>query len=93
MSQRLETRNVLLTATAPIELRPGLTMPAGTYPGLMQRTALSTHGGISWTAPQYKIAFSAEELSAMGAENLRSNLAGEGFTVTEFVRNGQIAVS
>jgi hypothetical protein len=97
MSQRVETRNVPLTAVAPIELdHPGVIMQAGTYRGTCHRTGLLTHDGMRWTTPQYKITFSADQLRAMGADDLHSSTTAESFTVTEFGRahkRGRYAVT
>jgi hypothetical protein len=84
---------VQLIAAAPVELEPGIVMKAGTYTGEMKQLGLPTMGGqISWTAPEYKIEFDAQQLSHMGMVNV-GNLMSIEYDVTKFVRSGQIKVA
>ena len=86
--QRLQTRTVRFEATQAVELKPGVILPRGYYTGTETRTGLETaSGGVSWTAPHYKIALTREQLPKMGG------LISEEIDVTKLCASGELAIT
>jgi len=48
--------------------------------------------GMRWTRPQYSIEFSADQLTAMGAENIGEDAISEDWDVTIFVTSGDLTI-
>lgn len=93
MSRSVRKQRLRLTSSAAVELEPGLLLPAGTYTGESTEIgALMLDGEISWTQPEFRMEFSAAELSAMGRKDTK-NLLSMKITVTKFVRLGQLVIS
>ena len=81
---------VWLTAAQPVELAPGVLLPAGTYSGKSRRTA--------GREPQpgkveYVLEFSPVALRKMGAEAPPAGVSLKEYDVTDFVTFGQMIVS
>lgn len=91
--QRVQSRAVRFEATHAFELKPGIVLPPGYYAGTETRTGLETvSGGVSWTAPRYKIALTKEQLPKMGPR-LVQRLISEEIDVSKFVRSGELTVT
>jgi hypothetical protein len=60
--RRVRTRTVRLEAMEAIELEPGVVLPPGYYAATKTRIGEETIGGLSWTAPQFSLEFSAAQL-------------------------------
>jgi len=81
---------VWLTVVRPVELAPGVLLPAGTYSGKSRRIAGSaTAAG----TVEYVLEFSAAALRRMGAEPPPAGAFLKEFNVTEFVTVGRLIVS
>jgi hypothetical protein len=87
---KLTTRQFQAVLTSADE--PGLVLRPGIYTGTKTRTRVDSSGGISWTPSQYKLEFSADQLTSMGAK-VKSNLIAKSIDVTKFVRLGKVIVS
>jgi hypothetical protein len=91
--QRIQARAVRLQATQTVELDQGVILPPGFYTGTEWSTGLETvSGGVSWTAPQYKIEFTPDQLAKMGAR-VALNLISSEIDVTKFVRSGELTAT
>jgi hypothetical protein len=65
----------------------------GRYLGKCKQIGVPMIGGIiSWTAPEYKLELSAEQMKSMGARNT-AHLISEEFAVTPHVSRGEIKVA
>jgi hypothetical protein len=92
--QRVEARAVMLEATHPVEIEPGVFLPPDHYKGTEWRTGLETMSGdIRWTALQYKIELTADQFASMGAPDVTKNSISEEIDVTKFVRSGELTVT
>ena len=90
--QEVQTKPVKFKVARGIKLEPGLVLRPGIYTGTKTRTRVDSSGGISWTPSQYKLEFSADQLTSMGAK-VKSNLIAKSIDVTKFVRLGKVIVS
>jgi hypothetical protein len=86
---RVQARAVRLVATNAVEIAAGVVLPPGHYSGIEWRTGLETSGGITMTAPQYKIELTADQLADMGAADT-PNLDSKDIDVTKFVRSVEL---
>jgi hypothetical protein len=84
--QIIETRAISLQAPQDLELRAGLTLPPGLYPGTEERIRADSIGGPSWTV-KYKITLTEEQLASIGTDLTSANV-----DVTAFVRQGQLTM-
>ena len=75
-----------------IELEPGLVLRRGVYTGTKTRTRVDSIDGGSWTPSQYKLEFTAEQLTSMDAQT-KPNLIAKSINVTKFVRLGKVIVA
>jgi hypothetical protein len=75
-----------------IKLELGLILRPGVYTGTKTRTRVDSSGGVSWTPSQYKLEFSADQLTSMGAQ-VKPNLIAKNIDVTKFVRLGKVIVA
>ena len=65
-------------------------MPPGYHAAIEIRTGLETMSGdVSWTEPEYKIEFTADQLAKIGAKGAASRIFVR-HDVTKFVRLGQL---
>jgi hypothetical protein len=90
--QEVQTRPVRFKVARAIKLEPGLVLRRGVYTGTKTRTRVDSSGGVSWTPSQYKLEFSADQLTSMGAQ-VKSKLIAKSIDVTKFVRLGKVIVS
>jgi hypothetical protein len=90
--QRVQARAVKLEATHAVEIAPRVVLPPGHYSGIEWRTGLETGGGVTVTAPQYKIELTSAQLADMGAADT-PNLDSKEIDVTKFVRSGELTVA
>jgi hypothetical protein len=65
--QKVQTTAVRFKVARAIELEPGLVLRPGVYIGAKTRTRVDSIGGVSWTRSQYKLEFTADQLTRMGA--------------------------
>ena len=77
-----------LTVVVPVEIEPGLEVPAGTYTG-----KTTFRGQQNWTEPRYILELTAAQLNALAAAQPTPNLISVEYDVTKFVKLGQIVVS
>ena len=77
-----------LPVVVPVEIEPGLEVPAGTYTG--KKKTLRGQGS---TEPQYVLELTAPQLNALAAAQPSVNLISVEYDVTKFVKLGQIQVS
>jgi hypothetical protein len=90
---RVRSKPVLLTATAPVELEPGIVMQPGTYPGECKELGVRTIGGKTrWTPPEYSIEFTGRQLATMGMKKTEGLISID-WDVTPFVKLKQITVA
>jgi hypothetical protein len=89
--QKVQTTAVRFKVARAIELEPGLVLRPGVYIGAKTRTRVDSIGGVSWTRSQYKLEFTADQLTRMGAQ-ARPNLIAKNIDVTKFVRLGKVIV-
>ena len=89
MTDRIRSRPVQYVVDEPVELEPGVILPAGTYPGTEKQIGVDLLQGIQWTNPTYHLELSAADLESCGAKNTRNLLSVE-YDVTKFVRLGNI---
>jgi hypothetical protein len=66
--QEVQTRPVRFKVARAIKLEPSLVLRPGVYTGTKTRTRVDSSGGVSWTPSQYKLEFSADQLTSMGAQ-------------------------
>ena len=92
MTTRVQRRSVRLTAAAPVEIEPGIILPAGIYEGVEKRLGVPLMAGMSWTPPEYHLELSEVQLVAMGAKPTPNMISTE-YDLSKFVRLGQITVS
>jgi hypothetical protein len=90
--QEVQTRPVRFKVARAIKLEPSLVLRPGVYTGTKTRTRVDSSGGVSWTPSQYKLEFTADQLTSMGAK-VKSNLIAKSIDVTKFVRLGKVIVS
>jgi hypothetical protein len=88
----VQTRTVRFKVVRAIELGPGLILPPGVYTGTKTRTRVDSIGGVSWTPSKYKLEFTADQLTSMGAQ-VKPNLIAKNIDVTKFVRLGKLRVA
>ena len=81
---------VWLTVARPLELAPGVLLPAGTYSGRSRRAAGASADS---SAVEYVLEFSAAALRRMGAEPPPAGAVLKEFNVTEFVTVGRMLIS
>jgi hypothetical protein len=84
--QIIETRAISLQAPQDLELRAGLTLPPGLYPGKEERIRADSIAGPSWSV-KYKITLTEEQLASIGTDLTSANV-----DVTAFVRQGQLTM-
>ena len=89
---QVQTRTVRFKVVRAIELEPGLILPPGVYTGTKTRTRVDSIGGVSWTPSKYKLEFTADQLTSMGAQ-VKPNLIAKNIDVTKFVRLGKLRVA
>jgi hypothetical protein len=65
---------------------------SGVYTGIKTRTRVDSIGGVSWTPSQYKLEFTADQLTSMGAQ-AKPNLIAKKIDVTKFVRLGKVIIA
>ncbi len=90
--QKVQTTAVRFKVARAIELEPGLVLRPGVYIGAKTRTRVDSIGGVSWTRSQYKLEFTADQLTRMGAQ-ARPNLIAKNIDVTKFVRLRKVIVT
>jgi hypothetical protein len=90
--QQAQTRPVTFKVARAIKLEPGLVLRPGVYTGTKTRTRVDSSGGVSWTPSQYKLEFTADQLTSMGAQ-FKSNLIAKSIDVTKFVHLGKVKVA
>ena len=76
-----------LTVVVPVEIEPGLEVPAGTYVG--KKKTLRGQGS---TEPRYILELTAAQLNALAGAQPSANLISVEYDVTEFVKLGKIRV-
>ena len=87
--QRLRSQTVRLNSIEPIELKPGIVLPPGRHLATKIRRRLQTwSGGSSWSAPQFIMEFTADQLAHMGATKTEKPVSK--IDVTKFVRDGRL---
>jgi hypothetical protein len=91
MASKVKSRQVTLIASNPVEIEPGITLPAGRYHGTEKQLGIALMGGMSWTKPDYKMELTASQLEAMGAKPSTSLISIE-FGISRFVRSGELTV-
>ena len=74
-----------LTVVVPVEIEPGLEVPAGTYAG--KKKTLRGQGS---TEPRYILELTAAQLNALTAAQPSLNLISVEYDVTKFVKFGKI---
>ena len=83
------TERIWLTLSRPVEIAPGIVLPAGTYTGKSRRSPDgAAHGKL-----EYVLELSPAALRRMGAEPLPAGVFLKEFNVTEFVTIGRMVVS
>jgi len=90
--QKVQSTAVRFKVARAIELEPGLVLRSGVYTGTKTRTRVDSIGGVSWTPSQYKLEFTADQLTSMGAQ-AKPNLIAKKIDVTKFVRLGKLRVA
>ena len=90
--QKVQSTAVRFKVARAIELEPGLVLRPGVYTGIKTRTRVDSIGGVSWTPSQYKLEFTADQLTSMGAQ-VKPNLIAKNIDVTKFVRLGKLRVA
>ncbi len=70
-----------------VEIYPGLTIPAGTYPGRSKQTTIQLLKGPRSTPPVYSIELTAEQITDFGSTVARGSDFIE-FDVTKFFNLG-----
>jgi hypothetical protein len=90
--QKVQTTPVRFKVARAIELEPGLVLRPGVYTGTKTRTRVDSIGGVSWTPSQYKLEFTADQLTSMSAK-AKPNLIAKNIDVTKFVRLGKVIVT
>ena len=90
--QKVRTTPVRFKVARAIELEPGLILPRGVYTGTKTRTRVDSINGVSWTPSKYKLEFTADQLTSMGAQ-VKPNLIAKNIDVTKFVRLGKLRVA
>jgi hypothetical protein len=91
MAQREKREQVHLAATEPVEIEPGVIIPAGTYAGIRVDTGLETHQGVSWAPPRYVLALTGEQVRSFGAR-VSANTSSVEYDVSKHVRLGKLTV-
>jgi hypothetical protein len=79
--QKVQGTAVRFKVARAIELEPGIVLRPGVYTGIKTRTRVDSIGGVSWTPSQYKLEFTADQLTSM-----KQNLIAKNIDVTKFVR-------
>jgi hypothetical protein len=93
MAQKVKTEPVTLVVDTPVRLDDEIMLQPGRYPGGRKQIGVPMVGGIiSWTAPEYKLELSAEQMKSMGGKNT-AHLISQEFDVTPHVSRGEIKVS
>jgi hypothetical protein len=82
---------VWLTLSRPVELAPGVLLPAGTYSGKSKRSGALSEPRSSKV--EYVLEFSAAALRNMGAEPPPAGAHLKEYDVTDFVAFGQMVVA
>ena len=90
--QKAQTTPVRFKVARAIELEPGLVLRRGVYTGTKTRTRVDSIDGVSWTPSQYKLEFTADQLTSMDAQT-KPNLIAKSINVTKFVRLGKVIVA
>jgi hypothetical protein len=91
--QQVQTTPVRFKVARAIELEPGLVLRPGVYTGTKTRTRVDSIDGVSWTPSKYKLEFTADQLTSMGASQVKPNLIAKKIDVTKFVRLGKLIVT
>ena len=84
----VQTKTVRFKVARAIELEPGLLLRRGVCTGTKTRTRVDSIDGVSWTPSQYKLEFTADQLTSM-----KPNLIAKNIDVTKFVRLGKVIVA
>ena len=90
--QKVQSTAVRFKVARAIELEPGLVLRRGVYTGTKTRTRVDSIDGVSWTPSQYKLEFTADQLTSMGVQ-VKPNLIAKNIDVTKFVRLGKLRVA
>jgi len=89
----IRNATVRLTAAHPVEIEPGLFLPAGSYAAESREIGVPARDGLTnWSKADYLLEFTGEQLAAMGVKN-PDNLASAEYDLTAFVTSGEIVVS
>ncbi len=92
MANQVTKRSATLSASQPVPIGSSVVLPAGRYTALEKRLGVAgLNGQITWMAPEYFIAFGADEMRSMGAV-VPPHHQGATYDVTRFVQSGQLAV-
>ena len=79
-------------APEPIQIEPGVILPAGTYTATEGQTGVYLRGKLNWGNPDYHIELSAEQLAEMGVKTSQGLISAE-IPLTKFVRSGHLKVT
>ncbi len=85
-------RRITLSAANDIEIGRDVILPAGSYAGIERQTGIELIDRTRWSAPEFKIEFTADQLASFGAINTANVLSLE-YDVTQLVRLGQLKVA
>ena len=84
---------VRLKAASEVEIQHGWRLPAGVYPATLQQIVVPIMDGLkNWTAPEYFMDLTEDQISRFMGEKFNPNILYAEYDVTKFVRLGQLTV-
>ena len=92
MTEQVQKTPVLLRVITPVQLDKEILLSVGQYPGTRKQIGVPIVAGeISWSAPEYSIELSANQMIAMGVKHMQNDVFMD-YDVTKHVRSGEVAV-
>lgn len=91
MLRKTRRGRVWYTVSEPLEMEPGVVLPAGRYPGTMEQHGYVTYEEVDWAKPSYSMEVSASEMARMGKQ-VRRNDASFVCDITKHVRDKRVEI-
>jgi len=89
MTKQLRKQPIRIKAKQPVEIRPGLLLPAGTYRGDWQQTC-TDFVSRQWSDPTYSIEVTAEDVQSGIPHDVQQEL--QTIDITKAVASGEVIV-
>src|SRR5215218_2090190 len=89
MTKQLRKQPIRIRAKQPVEIRPGLLLPAGTYRGDWEQTCIDLVSR-QWSDPTYSIELRTDEVHSGVPDEVQQDLRS--IDITKAVASGEVTV-